>query len=155
MYLYQIHILICCCYSRTGDLEGTIAAGEAGLKCSVASPNVNLAPGSPVCNLLEQYVAASAKLDHAHLAGFVASFSSNVAVLEETLKAYQRIAPSTHAHQLAIVDAILAACEPKRHPIKHGRTLVEKAKLIRFSPNTKLVSCSFFCFFISIFSFFE
>jgi hypothetical protein len=123
-----------------GDLEVAIETIEAGLKCCITSTDSSLVPGSPICSLLEQYVATSSKLEPVRLSQFLACFSRHVAILETTLKMYQRISPSAYQHQLAVVDAILTVCDPRDHPIKHGKALVEKAKLIRFVPNSKLVS---------------
>eukprot|EP00026_Physarum_polycephalum_P000100 Phypoly_transcript_00100.p1 GENE.Phypoly_transcript_00100~~Phypoly_transcript_00100.p1 ORF type:complete len:1510 (-),score=269.98 Phypoly_transcript_00100:2402-6901(-) len=144
----SIYSRIASAHASMGDLEAALRNLDAGLKCCLtsnagASASTSLVPGSPTYGLFEQFIATSSKLDPDQLAPFLASFAHQFTVLEEALKAYQRIAPFSLQHQLAVVDAILSNFEARNYPIRHGRALVEKAKLVRFISNPKLAPDAF------------
>lgn len=137
-YLFKVHILMYYCRSRMGDLAGALLSSEMALECDI---NTNNKHGSKLTisgNVLDQYVIAACKTDPPNISHMLPrlalSEDNQICFVEEILKTHQRLSASSYLHQLVVVEALLLACKRREHPIKHGRALVEKAKLLRFAP---------------------
>lgn len=95
--------------------------------------------------LLEQFVAATSKIDTEHLSRSLSNWAKGpINLVEEILKAYQRLAPGAVQHQIIVVERLLALCGSSSHPVKHARMLVEKAKLTRLASSVAPAIVSLF-----------
>lgn len=121
-------------------MYGAQLSTEKAIECDIknTSKSTNIGEqGIVTTATLERYVIASSKItepvDFSTMANRLKlTQAQKIQLAEDTLKTYQRVAPTSHAHQLKITDYLITTCKQNINPIKHGRALGEKARLLRF-----------------------